>query len=103
MFSRRRRKKPRRLGASSSVSLGGGGASSPRTNSSCQVRVTGGSLGCHVAGPGALEAARYHAGDAVAAHAHAVERVGGVHRSLLVRDDDELGPVRVAPDELEEA
>ena len=42
-------------------------------------------------------------GDAVAAHADPVERVGGVHRPLLVGDDDELGPVRVAADELEEA
>ena len=44
-----------------------------------------------------------HARDPVAAHAHAVERVGGVHRALLVRDDDELGAVRVALHELEEA
>src|SRR5918999_3293831 len=101
MFSRRRRKNPRRWGSSSPDAAGGGGASSPRTNSSCQVRVTRGSLGCHVAR--ALEAARDHAGDAVAAHAHPVERVGGVHRPLLVRDDDELGPVRVAADQLEEA
>src|ERR687895_2077474 len=101
MFSRRRRKNPRRWGSWSSAAAGGGGASSPRKNSSCQVRVTRGSLGCHVAR--ALEAAGDHAGDAVAAHAHPVEGVGGVHRPLLVRDDDELGPVRVAPDELEEA
>src|SRR5918999_27357 len=101
MFSRRRRKNPRRWGSWSSAAAGGGGASSPRKNSSCQVRVTRGSLGCHVAR--ALEAAGDHAGDAVAAHAHPVEGVGGVHRPLLVRDDDELGPVRVAADQLEEA
>src|SRR5262245_55827379 len=110
MLSRRRRKKPRRCSGASS---GGGGASSPVTNSSCQVRATaaedrtelrGALLG---RGAGAdlvlrLLLAGELAGDdprhAVTAHAHAVERVGGVHRPLLVGDDDELGAVGVAAD-----
>jgi len=41
--------------------------------------------------------------NAVAAHAHAVEAVGGVHGALLVGDDDELGALARAADELEEA
>ena len=39
----------------------------------------------------------------VGAHRHAVEDVGGLHRPLLVRDDDELGTVGVAAQELDEA
>ena len=50
-----------------------------------------------------LQLARDHPRDAVAAHAHPVEAVGGVHRALLVGDHDELGAVAVAADELEEA
>src|SRR5215212_1106868 len=46
--------------------------------------------------------ARHDLRDPVAAHAHAVEHVGRVHCPLLVRDDDELGPVRVPVDEAEE-
>src|SRR5829696_3014012 len=49
------------------------------------------------------ELSRHHAGDSVTAHAYAVQRVGGIHRALLVRDDDELRAVRVALYELEEA
>src|SRR4051812_18712610 len=41
--------------------------------------------------------------DAVAGHRDAVERVGGLHRALLVRDDDELGAVAERPQHLEEA
>ena len=40
--------------------------------------------------------------DAVAAHRDAVQHVGGLHRALLVRDHDELGLVRVAPQKLDE-
>src|SRR5947207_2959190 len=36
------------------------------------------------------EALADHRGDAVAAHAHAVQRIGDLHRRLLVRDDDQL-------------
>ena len=35
----------------------------------------------------------HHRGDAVAAHRHAVERVGDLHGPLLVGDDDELAGV----------
>src|SRR5919199_762209 len=52
---------------------------------------------------GRRQLARDDLRDAVAAHAHAVEAVGGVHRPLLVRHDYELGPIGVAPHELEEA
>ena len=56
-------------------------------------------------GRGALlarQAARDDLRDPVAAHRHAVEHVGGLHRPLLVGDHDELGPVGVAPQELDE-
>src|SRR5215210_6803963 len=49
------------------------------------------------------ELSRDHARDSVAAHTHAVERVGGVHGALLVPHDDELRAVGVALHELEEA
>ena len=42
-------------------------------------------------------------GHAVAAHADPVEDVGGVHRPFLVGDDDELGAVGEAADQLQEA
>ena len=42
-------------------------------------------------------------GHAVAGHRHAVERVGGLHRALLVRDHDELRAVRGTAQEREEA
>ena len=38
-----------------------------------------------------------HVGHAVAAHRHAVERVGDLHRALLVGDDDQLAATRAAP------
>src|SRR4030095_1517425 len=41
--------------------------------------------------------------DAVAAHRHAVEHVCGLHRLLLVCDDDELRRLGVAAQELDEA
>src|SRR5690349_2519284 len=41
--------------------------------------------------------------DAVAAHRDAVEAVGGLHRALLVRDDDELRTLGVLAQEREEA
>src|SRR5215218_7689211 len=46
---------------------------------------------------------RNNLGDPVPAHADAVEDVGGVHRPFLVGDDDELGAVGEAPDQLQEA
>src|SRR3954452_24025216 len=51
----------------------------------------------------AREAARDDLRHAVVAHRHAVERVGGVHRALLMGDDDELRALRVAAQEREEA
>src|SRR5918994_3526711 len=120
MLSRRRLKNPPRWASPSSREASRGGVSSPVSNSSCQVRATRtrrigtpGTRRIAVAGgafPGALrglvggrervilrraagELARDHARDPVAAHAHAVQRVGGVHGSFLVRDDDELGAV----------
>src|SRR5215213_11331470 len=53
--------------------------------------------------PGVAELARYDARDAVAAHAHAVERVGRVHGALLMGHHDELGAVGIALHELQEA
>src|SRR5204863_4256823 len=41
--------------------------------------------------------------DAVVAHRDAVEDVSRLHRALLVRDDDELGALRVAAQQAEEA
>ena len=41
--------------------------------------------------------------DAVRAHRHAVEDIRGLHRPLLVRDDDELRAIGVAAQELDEA
>ena len=41
--------------------------------------------------------------DAVGAHRHAVEDIRGLHRPLLVRDDDELRAIGVAAQELDEA
>src|SRR5436853_4527862 len=49
------------------------------------------------------QAAGDHLRDAVAAHAHAVQAVGGVHRPALVGHDDELGSVAVAAQQLQEA
>ncbi len=40
---------------------------------------------------------------AVGPHRHAVEDIRGLHRPLLVRDDDELRAVRVAAQQLDEA
>ena len=51
----------------------------------------------------ARQAPRDDLRDTVAAHCHAVEDIGGLHRLLLVGDDDELGPVGVAAQELDEA
>ena len=51
----------------------------------------------------ARQAARDDLRDAVAAHRHAVQHVGGLHRPLLVRDDDELRAVGVPAEELDEA
>src|SRR5258705_56934 len=51
----------------------------------------------------ARKAAGDDLGDAVAAHADSVEDVGGVHRPFLVGDDDELGAIGEAPDQLQEA
>src|SRR3569833_1039543 len=42
-------------------------------------------------------------GDAVAAHGHAVEDVGGFHRPLLMCDDDELRTIAVLPQQRDEA
>ena len=44
----------------------------------------------------ARQAPRDDLRDPVGAHRHAVEDVRGLHRLLLVRDDDELRPLRVA-------
>src|SRR6266513_4433477 len=41
--------------------------------------------------------------DAVVAHRDAVERVGGVHSALLVRDDDELRALGIAAQQRQEA
>src|SRR5829696_5132252 len=49
------------------------------------------------------QAARDHLGDAVAGHRDAVEAVGGLHRALLVRDDDELRAVGEAAQQRQEA
>ena len=46
---------------------------------------------------------RDHLRDAVAGHRDAVQRVGGLHRALLVGDDDELRAVRERAQEREEA
>src|SRR5690349_7335007 len=51
----------------------------------------------------ARQATRNDLGDPIVAHADAVEDVGGVHRPFLVGDDDELGAVGEAPDQLQEA
>ncbi len=51
----------------------------------------------------ARQAAGDDLGDAVAAHADPVEHVGGVHGAFLVGDDDELGAVGEAADQLQEA
>ena len=56
-----------------------------------------------VLGHFARQAAGDDLGDAVAAHADPVEDVGGVHGAFLVGDDDELGAVGEAPDQLQEA
>src|SRR4029079_5549043 len=50
----------------------------------------------------AREAARDDLRDAVAAHRDAVEDVRRLHGALLVRDHDELGPVGVAAEQLDE-
>ena len=87
-----RPKKPVRSGSSAAVT------SSPR--SSAQVRLT------RSAASGLL-VLREPPGDdlrhAVRAHRHAVEDIRGLHRPLLVRDDDELRAIRVAAQELDEA
>ena len=49
------------------------------------------------------EAPRDDLRDAVGPHRHAVEDIRGLHRPLLVRDDDELRAIRVAAEELDEA
>ena len=49
------------------------------------------------------EASRDDLRDAVGPHRHAVEDIGGLHRPLLVRHDDELRAIRVAAEELDEA
>src|ERR671934_2146413 len=41
--------------------------------------------------------------DAVGAHRHAVEEIGRLDRLLLVSDHDELSPLGVAPEQLDEA
>src|SRR3954453_6083217 len=46
---------------------------------------------------------RDHLGDAVPTHRDPVEDIGGVHRPFLVGDDDELGPIGEAADQLQEA
>ena len=51
----------------------------------------------------AREAPRHDLRDAVGAHRHAVQDVGGLHRLLLVRDDDELRLLGVAAQERDEA
>ena len=56
-----------------------------------------------VLGNFARQAPRDDLGHAVAAHRDPVEDVGGVHRPFLVGDDDELGAVGEAPDQLQEA
>ena len=50
--------------------------------------------------PVLLHSARDDLGDAAPAHRDAVEDVGGVHRALLVGDDDELRAVGEAANEL---
>ena len=49
------------------------------------------------------ETPRHDLRHAVGAHRHAVEDIGGLHRPLLVGDDDELRAVGVAPEQLDEA
>ena len=49
------------------------------------------------------EAPRHDLRNAVRAHRHAVEDIRGLHRPLLVSDDDKLRPIGVAPEELDEA
>src|SRR5436305_1854064 len=51
----------------------------------------------------AWQPTRDHLRDAVVAHRDPVERVGGVHRALLVRDDDELRALRIAAQQGQEA
>ena len=129
-LSRRRRKTPRR---SSSASVAGCDRVSraPRSTISCQVVGTSSTALRRPAGLAsprspqrsppprwrcrrgvglfrlgrdfARQAPGDDLGDAVAAHADPVEDVGGVHRAFLVGDDDELGAVGEAADQLQEA
>src|SRR5205814_3171787 len=111
MFSRRRRKKPPRPCSGSSPSGGGGGGISVMKRSR-QVRAMAAEDTCRAApircateplGRGLLdqclerlvrpELARHDLRNAVAAHAHPVQDVRGVHSALLVGDDDELRAV----------
>ena len=51
----------------------------------------------------AAAVARHDLRDPVASHRDAVEHVGGLHRALLVGDHDELRPVGVSAQELDES
>src|SRR5215207_1777872 len=66
-------------------------------------RLPAGSGGRFVRRSRRRQAARDHLGDAVAGHRDAVEAVGGLHRALLVRDDDELRAVGEAAQQRQEA
>src|SRR5215207_1932436 len=66
-------------------------------------RLPAGSGGRFVRRSRRRQAARDHLRDAVAGHRDAVEAVGGLHRALLVRDDDELRAVGEAAQQRQEA
>src|SRR5438874_7149779 len=98
--SRRREKKP---AWSASVSS----APSASPSSSAQDLATAANASRALAGCGERcfprHAPRDDLRDAVGAHRDAVEAVCRLHRPLLVRDHDELGPIGVAPQQLDEA
>src|SRR5215207_4465222 len=66
-------------------------------------RLPAGSGGRFVRRSRRRQAARDHLRDAVAGHRDAVEAVGGLHRALLVCDDDELRAVGEAAQQRQEA
>src|SRR5215207_553810 len=94
-----------RSGPTDRVALGGARCCAARTRS--YAVLGGGFGGLRLAGERlelvAWQLARDDLGDPVVSHADAVEDVRGVHRPLLVGDDDELRALREAAHEAEEA
>src|SRR5947208_8202312 len=87
--SRRREKRPVR-------SASGSGCAFSSPSSCAQLRGNRGGLL-------AWQAPRNDLRDPVGAHRHPIEDIRGLHRPLLVRDDDELRAIRVAAQQLDEA